>query len=80
MDPTQRTRGRRPGPTCRIDPPSLLMAMVAMNMDADELARAAGITLPTVRRLIAGGSTTARSIAEALATALDVEVDKLVIQ
>jgi len=52
--------------------------MVAHNMTGGELAKAAGITPATVARLLAGGTSTALVIAEALASVLDVEVSQLV--
>lgn len=80
MDPTPipARRGRKAGPTCRIDSVALLREMVAHNMTGAELAKAAGITPATVARLLAGGTSTALVIAEALASVLDVEVEQLV--
>lgn len=80
MDPNSiPKRGRKPGPTCRIDPVGLTQAMHIVGMDRAALAAATGLSEQTIKRLLAGGTTTARSIAEAVATALEVEVAYLVI-
>lgn len=80
MDPTSTPkRGRKPGPTCRIDPTGLSLAMHIVGMTAPELATATSLSEQTVKRLLAGGTTTARSIAEALAAALEIDVERLVI-
>lgn len=80
MDPNSiPKRGRKPGPTCRIDPVGLTLAMHIVGMDRAGLATATGLSKQTIGRLLAGGTTTARLIAEALATALEVDVERLVI-
>jgi DNA-binding Xre family transcriptional regulator len=75
----QMRRGRKPGPMCRIDPLALTVAMHVVGMSAAELADATGLSDQTIKRLLTGGTTTARSIAEALAAALECEVSRLVI-
>ncbi|CAB4168372.1 HTH_XRE domain containing protein [uncultured Caudovirales phage] len=78
MDPTPMKRGRKPGPMCRINPDRLGMMMRGRKMTPHGLAIAADISPNTVTRLLAGGTTTALSVAEALATVLEVDVSVLV--
>lgn len=80
MDPNSVTRrGRKPGPMCRIDPLGLATAMHVVGMNAAELADATGLSDQTIKRLLTGGTTTSRSIADALAAALEISVYRLVI-
>ena len=78
MDPTPIKRGRKHGPMCRINPDRLGMMMRGRKLTPNGLATAAGVSPATVARLLAGGTTTALSVAEALAVALEVDVSVLV--
>jgi hypothetical protein len=77
-DPTPMKRGRKHGPICRINPDRLYMMMRGRKLTPNGLATAAGVSPATVGRLLAGGTVTALSIAEALAVALEVDVSVLV--
>lgn len=63
---------------CRINPDRLGMMMRGRKMTPNGLAIASGVSPNTVTRLLAGGTLTALSVAEALAVALEVDVSVLV--
>lgn len=83
MDPTPipmpNRRGRKSGPTCRVEPEALKRAMIAANTTNELLSAAVGISYGTVLRMLTGKSTTARVIVEDVASFLGVEVSQLVI-